>query len=250
MTSNAESPTKRSRAIYTKLFSSILDSSIWGEPHPTRLVWITMLAMADEFGIVHASAGGLARRAVVTPEECKRALETLEAPDIESKSQEWGGRRIEPVDGGWQILNHKRYREIRTRRQVQDAARQRRHRDRSRDSVTSNDVTTRSRSRGRSTTTSAQGAGNPKKPSWSSEACDDWKARFEGTAPGGRIGKALKPLVEQHGWDKIRPIWQKYLAKKDAEFASPQDFASKLSLWIGENPDGIDNWLATSKEAE
>ena len=135
--------------VYVKLFGSILDSSIWAEEMPTRIVWITMLAMADAEGIVHASPSGLARRACVTPAECKAALKVLMAPDVESKSQEYGGRRIERVDGGWILLNYKKYRELRTRQQVMDAARQRRHRktrrkkrDTSRDSVTDPDVTT------------------------------------------------------------------------------------------------------------
>lgn len=69
--------------------------------------------------------------------------------------------------------------------------------------------------------------------SWTSEACDDWNARFgEGTAPGGRIGRALRPLVEKRTWEVIRPAWQRYLSEKDAEFISPQDFAQKLTLWL------------------
>ena len=51
---------------YTKLFGSILDSTVWATPATVRVVWITMLAMADEHGVVSASVGGLARRAVVS----------------------------------------------------------------------------------------------------------------------------------------------------------------------------------------
>ena len=69
-------------------------------------------------------------------------------------------------------------------------------------------------------------------PAWSSEACDDWQARFGGTAPGGRIGKALKPLVSRYGWETIRPAWRRYLAEKEPEFATPQDFAAKLGEWL------------------
>ena len=37
---------------FVKLHGSILDSSVWGESKATRLVWITMLAMADGEGTV------------------------------------------------------------------------------------------------------------------------------------------------------------------------------------------------------
>lgn len=33
---------------YTKLFNSILDSTIWGESDETRLVWITLLEDAEK----------------------------------------------------------------------------------------------------------------------------------------------------------------------------------------------------------
>jgi len=67
---------------------------------------------------------------------------------------------------------------------------------------------------------------------WSKDACDDWIERFGGTAPGGRIGKALKPLIAKYGWELIRPVWQKYLREEKPEFANPQDFASKLGRWL------------------
>ena len=96
---------------YTKLFSSIVASTIWRADDKTRLVWITMLAMADQFGIVEASVPGLADMARVTLEECQEALGELQSPDPYSRSSESEGRRIEPVDGGWKLINHGKYRE-------------------------------------------------------------------------------------------------------------------------------------------
>ena len=48
---------------YAKLFSSITESTVWCEPMPTRIVWITMLAMSDRNGCVCATVPGLANRA-------------------------------------------------------------------------------------------------------------------------------------------------------------------------------------------
>lgn len=115
--------------MFVKLFASILDSSIWFETNATRIVWITMLAMADENGVVSASTQGIQHRANVTPEEGLAAIRTLEGPDLDSKDQSWGGRRIEKIDGGWQLLNYQKYRELRSKKQVVDAARQARWRD-------------------------------------------------------------------------------------------------------------------------
>ncbi len=96
---------------YTKLFSSIVHSTIWREPHHVRLVWITMLAISDKNGIVEASIPGLADLSRVTLDECKDALNRMQQPDEYSRSTDHEGRRIGCVDGGWLLLNHAKYRE-------------------------------------------------------------------------------------------------------------------------------------------
>lgn len=95
---------------YTKLFGSIIASTIWREPHTVRIVWITMLAMADKNGAVAASIPGLADLSRVTLDECKEALLALQSPDEYSRTSEHEGRRIAVIDGGWEILNHAKYR--------------------------------------------------------------------------------------------------------------------------------------------
>lgn len=70
-----------------------------------------MLAMSDKYGIVEASLPGLADFARVSIADCQRALEALQAPDMFSRTQDEGGRRIEPVDGGWRLINHGKYRQ-------------------------------------------------------------------------------------------------------------------------------------------
>jgi hypothetical protein len=70
-----------------------------------------MLAMADEAGNVMASLPGLADAARVTIPECEKALEKLSSPDAHSRSKEKEGRRIEDIDGGWNIINRNKYRD-------------------------------------------------------------------------------------------------------------------------------------------
>src|SRR3990167_6601368 len=101
-----------SMAGYTKLFNSILASTIWRAQDKTRLVWITMLAMADKDGVVEGSIPGLADFARVGIQDCEAALAELSGPDKYSRSGEHEGRRIEEIPGvGWHLLNHGKYRE-------------------------------------------------------------------------------------------------------------------------------------------
>lgn len=72
-----------------------------------------MLAMADRKGRVWASIPGLANRARVSLEECEEALGKFQSPDTYSRTPDFEGRRIEKIDGGWQLLNYAKYREMR-----------------------------------------------------------------------------------------------------------------------------------------
>lgn len=95
---------------YTKLFSSILMSSIWEESTETRLVWVTLLALADQNGHVDGTAKSLARVSRVSEEDCQRALDCLLGPDPLDRSGVMGGRRIVAENGGWRLVNHAVYR--------------------------------------------------------------------------------------------------------------------------------------------
>ena len=97
---------------FTKLFSSITESTIWMESDATRIVWIAMLAMADHQGRVWASIPGLAHCARVDLAECQTALAAFLGPDPYSRTNDYEGRRIEAIDGGWKLLNYKKFREM------------------------------------------------------------------------------------------------------------------------------------------
>lgn len=120
---------------YTKLFGSILHSTIWAESHATRIVWMTMLAAKDKDGIVEASIPGLARLANVTLEECEVALGKFLAPDPYSRTKDNDGRRIEEVHGGWRVLNHDYYRGLLDADDQRDKAAERKRRQRDREAA-------------------------------------------------------------------------------------------------------------------
>ncbi len=74
---------------------------------------MTMLAMCDKDGRVFASIPGLARRANISLPDTITALECFKSPDEFSRTKEFDGRRIEEIDGGWRLLNHAKYRDMR-----------------------------------------------------------------------------------------------------------------------------------------
>lgn len=114
---------------YTKLFGSILDSTVWELPHATVRVWVTMMAMADRHGEIQAAIPGLAHRARVTLEETETALAAFMAPDKYSRTPDQDGRRIEAIDGGWRLINHRKYTQMMSEedRKERGAERQRRY---------------------------------------------------------------------------------------------------------------------------
>lgn len=95
---------------YTKLFSSIVTSTIWTEDPKICKVWVTMLAIADKHGEVHASIPGLAQIAGMTLADTEAAIQKFLSPDKYSRTPDDEGRRIEKIDDGWLLLNHAKYR--------------------------------------------------------------------------------------------------------------------------------------------
>lgn len=112
--------------MYNKLFTKILDSSIWLQPTPTRIVWLTFIATMDETGFVQfAGVGNVAHRALVTLEEAQAAITCLEGPDPESSDPEHDGRRVERVPGGWMVLNSEKHRGMVTKAISREKTRER-----------------------------------------------------------------------------------------------------------------------------
>lgn len=104
---------------YSKLHSSIVNSSLWCEPDHIRILFITMLALCDREGYVYGSKMGIERTAMIdwTPGEDRDPWVALMAPDTDSsdklRAPENEGRRIEEVPGGFRLLNFAYYRGLR-----------------------------------------------------------------------------------------------------------------------------------------
>jgi hypothetical protein len=121
---------------YVKLDKAVLSSSLWVE-RAVRDVFITALIMgmpieltepapqlevdslnetgfvvpAGEYGFVAAAGIGIVNQALLGKEEGIEALRVLGSPDLENRSQEFEGRRMVRINGGYIILNFMKYRD-------------------------------------------------------------------------------------------------------------------------------------------
>ena len=55
-------------------------------------------------------AFGLARISNISLDEAKEAIECFLAPDPESRTRDKDGRRLEPIEGGYRVINFEKYR--------------------------------------------------------------------------------------------------------------------------------------------
>jgi hypothetical protein len=89
---------------YVKLFTTLTDSSVWALPDHIRVIWISMLSMANARGNVHASVLGIANRARKSVAEVEEALRLFMSPDPYSRTKSDDGRRLVEIDGGWHFI--------------------------------------------------------------------------------------------------------------------------------------------------
>lgn len=121
---------------FVKLDCGILNSTLWVAREP-RDVFITALLMASPhevlepmpqfhvrsleptgfvvapgwYGFIQAAGPGIVRMAMAEQQAGMDALEKLGAPDPESRSSDFEGRRLVRVDGGYIVLNFMKYRD-------------------------------------------------------------------------------------------------------------------------------------------
>jgi uncharacterized phage protein (TIGR02220 family) len=103
--------------MYGKLFSSLYQGTLRGRSDEI-LVFTNLLAHADQHGNVDKHWKAISDETGLSKERVEAAITTLEAPDAESRSPELDGRRITRLDDhrawGWHIVNHGKYRAIRS----------------------------------------------------------------------------------------------------------------------------------------
>ena len=101
---------------FVKIYGSkLIASSLWDEAPEARLVFLSMLALADATGYVDVPNEKALARVLNLPQEwITKALAVLEAPDGGSRSPDFEGRRVLREDAGWRCVNYEKYREYRS----------------------------------------------------------------------------------------------------------------------------------------
>lgn len=72
---------------------------------------------------------------------------------------------------------------------------------------------------------------NSKPAAWVRTLAEDWSKTYGGIPNCGELGKRLKPLVDEHGFEPVREHWQNYLEATEGRFASPTRFAQTYGSW-------------------
>lgn len=98
---------------YTPIFDSVFRGSLCGK-YPDLPVWLVLLAMMERGGIVDAHPAHIARMSGIPQQDIEEAIGRFCEPDPESRTPDFDGRRLQPLEGrgfGWRVLNHDKYRE-------------------------------------------------------------------------------------------------------------------------------------------
>ena len=96
---------------WAPLSDELVYSSIWEEPDHVFRVFMGMMSLKGPDHVVRMDSYKLSRRMHMEHPVVLDALRVLESPDKRRKGQEYDGRRIEAVDGGWVFLNGQKYRD-------------------------------------------------------------------------------------------------------------------------------------------
>jgi len=231
---------------YTKLADDFAESSTCDLGLDAVGLWALILSKTrpgpDGEGLLATPPSYFAKITRADPARVLELFAAFEAPDPSSRSRTHEGRKLVPVEGGWHVINYRQIRET----DSTAAERAKAYRERRKAAgvtPTSRSVTAASRRVTVKTQAEAEAeaeaertnvpAAKPraKSGSWTEQAADDWIDRYGGTAQGGMIGKALKPLVGKYGWEKVRQAWRSYLEGSEAQYASPARFAATYGEW-------------------
>jgi len=227
---------------YTKLFGSIITSTIWREKNETRILWITMLALKNKSGIVEGSIPGLSDMARLSINATMEALEILRSPDPYSRTKEFEGRRIQDVEGGWLILNHEKWRNKMNADERREylKIKQREHRARVNKSVNK-----RKQKSTLSTHTDADTYTKKKNGTDAPQSAEDWIKELQASPTYSRLNVRHLFGKMEH-WCKVRDLkatkrrFVNWLNKEDEPIkATPSDTAKP-------QPDGWLTWLRST----
>lgn len=132
----------------TPLFHSIFYGSLRGR-YPDLVVFMVLLGMKDSRGVITATPQHIAEVSGVPLAHVELAIARFLAPDLNSRTKDFEGRRLQPLDdgtAGWYVINHRKYKE-KARKQQFDKRRVESGEDKRRKAVERNQTTERPVSR-------------------------------------------------------------------------------------------------------
>ena len=127
-------PLNKDNKMYAKLFASMYQGTLRGHSHGL-LVFTNLLAHCDAAGFVDIHPRAIADETGLEVPEVIAAIDYLEAPEADSRSCEFEGRRIVKIDDhrswGWHVVNYLKYRQIRSEedRRLQNKTAQEKYRE-------------------------------------------------------------------------------------------------------------------------
>jgi hypothetical protein len=246
--------------MYNKLFSKIVNSSVWMAPTDHRIIWITLLALMDQDGFVAvASIQNLAHTARIPLKAAQAAVTAFESPDVLAPTQEFEGRRIERVPGGWMVLHAPKYRAMATAETIREqtrlrtqAYRQRKvtasdasvtHRD---EIVTPSETETNSKQIQKNTTA----ASRPDEPLEFIEFKSIYPKRTGGQ-PWSRALKAIQARLRQGAtWEQIMDGARRYASFMHATGKDHTEFVMQAATFCGPDKRYEERWEPPLGKAE
>lgn len=219
---------------FVKLDCGMLDSSIWCDKD-CRDMFITSLLMAEPFelrkpekelnthnlectgwkvpsgwyGLVSAAGSGIVRRCGLEMQPGVSALKRLASPDPDSRSDDFEGRRMVRIDGGFLILNYDKYR----LKDYTAAERMRRYRERKKGKQPVNNVTSNGASLLRNIT--------------QAEAEGEAEVQRRGKEPPNNSSKKILNAQDQHS--AVQRQLDRLKSKHEGGSATDADYA-KMKL--------------------
>lgn len=105
---------------WNPLDESLLSSSLLSEGPDVVATWALLIASANRQGETHLTVPFIASVLRISEERVEAAFSVLTAPDKRSRNKEHGGRRIVPVEDGWLLVSHAKYRQKASRMAAAD----------------------------------------------------------------------------------------------------------------------------------
>lgn len=230
---------------YSKLHSSIVNSSLWTQADSVRVLFVTLLAIADREGYIYGSKIGLSRIANIKADDIDFSFSTLLLPDPDScdliRSPENEGKRLEEISGGFRLLNYEYYRGLRDddERREQNKQAQKRFRDKQSATVSNSKPASAKVTQGQKIVSPAEAEADAvsQKHSSRKSSIDEffeksYKQYPRHTGKPAALKAWLKAIKKHNG----EMIYQQIIhyAKVCERYRKPKEYTPHLSTWLND----------------